>query len=209
MNQNELTKIEKKCSSLQFTFKTMQNTSPEIIELKKRIEDDLNRKMLTSNDFFFLAHAIEERMRQTVSASTLKRLWGYVSDTEQPRNSTLEILSKFLGFNSWSDFVKEISRDSGSNPLTSVHINTEDLEVGDRIFVSWEPNRRCTFHYLGHQKFIVESAENSKLKVGNTFSCSLFILNEPLYLTDLIQENNPPVAFVVGTRGGLCELKIL
>ena len=37
----------------------MQNTSPEIIELKKRIEDDLDRKMLTSNDFFFLACAIE------------------------------------------------------------------------------------------------------------------------------------------------------
>ena len=187
----------------------MQNTSPEIIELKKRIEDDLDRKMLTSNDFFFLACAIEERTRQTVSAATLKRLWGYVDGTEQPRNSTLEILSKFLGFNKWSDFVKDIGRDSGSNLLTSVHINTEDLEAGDRIYVSWKPNRRCTFHYLGNQKFVVESAENSKLKVGNTFTCSLFILNEPLYLTDLIQENNPPVAFVAGTKGGLCELKKL
>ena len=29
---------------------------------------------------------------------------------------------------------------------------------------------------------------------------------KPLYLTDLIQENNPPVAFVAGTKGGLCEL---
>jgi len=187
----------------------LQKTSPEINELKKRIEDELNRKMLSPNDFFFLASAIEERTRQTVSPATLKRLWGYVEGTDQIRHSTLEILSKFLGFDGWNDFVKVISRDSGSNPLASMVIHTESLEVGDHIFVSWKPNRRCTFQYLGNQKFIVESAENSKLKVGNTFSCSLFILNEPLYLTDLVQANNPPVAFVVGTKGGLCELKKL
>lgn len=187
----------------------LQKTSPEINELKKRIEDDLNRKMLTPNDFFFLSNAIQERTRQTISPATLKRLWGYVEGTDQTRNSTLDILSKFLGFDSWNDFVKVISRDSGSNPLDSVYINTVSLNVGDRIFVSWKPNRRCTFQYLGNLKFIVESAENSKLKVGNTFTCSLFILNEPLYLTDLLQENNSPVAFVVGTKGGLCELKKL
>ena len=187
----------------------LQKTSPEINELKKRIEDDLNRKMLTPNDFYFLECAIQERTRQTVSYATLKRLWGYVDSTEQIRNSTLDVLSKFLGFDSWNSFLETIGRDSGSNPLDSAHINTENLEVGARVFVSWQPNRRCTFHYLGHQKFIIEQAENSKLKVGNTFSCSLFILNEPLYLTDLVQENNPPVAFVVGTKGGLCELKVL
>ena len=187
----------------------LQKTSPEINELKKRIEDDLNRKMLTPNDFFFLSNAIQERTRQTISPATLKRLWGYVEGTDQTRNSTLDILSKFLGFDSWNDFVKVISRDSGSNPLDSVYINTVSLNVGDRIFVSWKPNRRCTFQYLGNLKFIVESAENSKLKVGNTFTCSLFILNEPLYLTDLLQENNSPVAFGVGTQGGLCELKKL
>ena len=187
----------------------LQKNSPEINELKKRIEDDLNRKILTPNDFFFLACAIQDRTRQTVSPATLKRLWGYVEGTDQTRNSTLEILSKFLGFDSWNKFLEEIGKDSGSNPLSSVHINTEDLKEGDRIYVSWKPNRRCTFHYLGHQKFIVENAENSKLKAGNTFSCSLFILNEPLYLTDLQQDNNPPVAFVVGTKGGLCELKRL
>ena len=72
----------------------------------------------------------------------------------------------------------------------------------------WMPDRRCTFRYLGDQQFEVEEAENSKLKVGNTFYCSLFILGEPLYLNDLVQGNEPPVAFVVGNKDGLCELEI-
>lgn len=184
----------------------MNKTSPEILELRKRIEDDLKRKMKTPADFIFLSGAIWERTHETMSPTTLKRLWGYIDGADTTRNCTLNILSKFLGFNDWDGFLANISQDNGSNFVKSQHIKAEDLSIGDHVLVSWKPNRRCTFRYLGDYKFIVEKAENSKLKVGNTFSCSLFILGEPLYLNDLVQENNPPVAFVVGNKDGLVEL---
>ena len=185
----------------------MQKTSPEISELKKRIEQQLKRKVKTPNDFIFLSGAIWERTHQTMSPTTLKRLWGYVDGADETRNSTLEILSRFLGFDNWDDFINEIHKNSDSDPVTSPHINAKSLNVGDRIFVSWKPDRRCTFRYLGDLKFIVETAENSKLKVGDTFFASLFIIGEPLYISDLTQGNNPPLAFVVGNKDGLCELK--
>ena len=184
----------------------MQKTSPEIAELKHRIETNLKRKMKTPTDFIFLSGAVFERTRETMSPTTLKRLWGYVDGADQTRNSTLEILSQFLGFNGWDQFIEEINKDNGSDKVLSPHIDAKDLNVGDKVKVSWRPDRRCTFRYLGDQRFIVEQAENSKLKVGNTFRCGLFILGEPLYLSDLVQNNNPPVAFVVGNRDGLCEL---
>ena len=187
---------------------TMRKTSPEISELKKRIEKQLKRKVKTPNDFIFLSGAIWNRTHETMSPTTLKRLWGYIDGADETRNSTLEILSRFLGFNNWDDFVKEIGQSSGSDPVLSFHIKADDLSIGDRVFVSWKPDRHCTFRYLGDQQFIVEQAENSKLKVGNTFYTNLFILGEPLYLSDLIQNNNPPVAFVVGNRDGLCEVKL-
>ena len=49
----------------------------------------------------------------------------------------------------------------------------DDLTAGDHIMVSWKPNRRCTFRYIGDGRFMVEKSENSKLKVGNTFSCGI------------------------------------
>lgn len=186
----------------------MQKTSPEISELKKRIEEQLKRKVKTPNDFIFLSGAIWQRTRQTMSPTTLKRLWGYIDGADETRNSTLEILSQFLGFDNWDDFKKDIATGSGSDPVTAPHINAEDLNVGDHVFVSWRPDRRCTFRYLGDLKFIVETAENSKLKVGDTFYASLFILGEPLYLSDLVQGNSAPAAFVVGNKDGLCELRV-
>ena len=187
----------------------MQKTSPEISELKKRIEQQLKRKVKTPNDFIFLSGAVWERTHETISSTTLKRLWGYVDGADETRNSTLEILSRFLGFDNWDDFLAEIHKDSGSDLVTSPHINAKELTIGDRIFVSWKPDRRCTFRYLGDMKFIVETAENSKLKVGDTFFANLFILGEPLYLSDLVQGNSSPMAFVVGNRDGLCELEVL
>ena len=185
----------------------MQKTSPEISELKQQIEESVGRKMKTSNDFIFLSGTIWERTHENLSSSTLKRLWGYVDGLDTTRDSTLDILSRFLGFNDWDGFISHINQNNGSDQVQTKHIKTDDLSVGDSLFVSWKPDRRCTFRYLGDYCFIVEQAENSKLKVGNTFRCGLFILGEPLYLNDLVQGNNPPVAFVIGNKDGLCELE--
>lgn len=185
----------------------MEKTSPEITELKNRIEMSIKRKMKTPTDFIFLSGAVFERTRETMSPTTLKRLWGYIDGADKTRNSTLEILSRFLGFANWDEFVENISLEGNSNAVLSPHIKASELKKGDFVKVSWMPNRRCTFRYLGKEQFIVETAENSKLKVGDTFYCSLFILGEPLYLSRLVQGNNPPIDFVVGNKGGLCELK--
>lgn len=185
----------------------MKKTSPEIHELKKQVENRLKRKMKTPNDFIFLSGVVWERTHETISPTTLKRLWGYIDGADQTRSSTLDILSRSLGFQDWDDFLGNIDRSSVSDPVLSPHISADELNVGDRVSVSWKPDRRCVFRYLGDSRFIVEMAENSKLKVGDTFSASLFILHEPLYLNNLVQGNNPPVAFVVGNRDGLCEIE--
>lgn len=185
----------------------MKKTSPEIHELKQHLETQLKRKMKTPNDFIFLSGVIWDRTHETISSTTLKRLWGYIDGADETRSSTLDILSRALGFQGWEDFLMHLDAYGTSQPVQSPHLRAEDLSVGDRIYVSWRPDRCCTFRYLGDMRFIVEKSEKSKLKEGDTFSASFFILGEPLYLSGLVQGNNPPVAFVVGNKGGLCELE--
>lgn len=187
----------------------MQKTSPEITELKHRIEEKMKRKMRAPNDFIFLSGAVFEQTHETMSPTTLKRLWGYIDGADTTRESTLRILSNFIGFNDWDAFLKHLSENCEvqSDWVCSPHIDVAELHENEHVEISWKPNRHCVFRYLGEGCFIVEKAENSKLKVGNTFSCSLFILNEPLYIVNLVQGNNAPVDFVVGNKDGLCEIK--
>lgn len=185
----------------------MNKTCPEIIELKNQVENKMGRKMKTPKDFTLLGSSIWNSIHEMISPTTLKRLWGYIDGAEQTRVSTLDILSKFLEFKDWDDFMNHLDRSGDSDPVLSFHIGIEELVPGDRVFVSWKPDRRCTFRYLGNATFIVEKSQNSKLRKGDTFSTTLFILNEPLYLSNFVQGDNPPVPFVVGNRDGLCELQ--
>lgn len=83
-----------------------------------------------------------------MSPTTLKRLWGYIDGADKTRNSTLEILSRFLGFANWDAFVESISQEGNSNEVLSPRIKADELKKGDLVKVSWMPNRRCTFHNL-------------------------------------------------------------
>ena len=191
------------------TRSEMNKNSPEIQELKKKVEESAGRKMKTTADFSFLSQEIWNMIHENLSMATLKRLWGYVEGADNTRRSTLETLSHFVGFYDWDAFLVYLNQDNGSDPVNAPHLSSEELTPGEKVFVSWKPDRRCTFRYLGDSQFVVEKSENSKLKEGSTFSAHIFILGEPLYLDNLVQGDNPPTAFVVGNKGGLCELERL
>ena len=79
-------------------------------ELRQAIEAAVGRKMKSPRDFNFLAKAILERNHQSVSTSTLKRFWGYLPQYATIRSSTLDLLTQFLDYKDWDDFLQ--SRES-------------------------------------------------------------------------------------------------
>ena len=80
-----------------------------IDRLRQTIETQTGRKMRTPKDFDYLSEQIFEKVHQTVSPTTLKRLWGYLSEAAAPRLSTLNILSEFVGFDNWDSFCQNES----------------------------------------------------------------------------------------------------
>ncbi len=190
----------------------MEIDRPEIYELRLRIETSIKRKIQTPADFDFLRGIIWERTHEQISTSTLKRLWGYVDGVDSARNSTLNVLSKTLGYENWDVFVKKLKLENPNNSdlVMSESVSSSDLKIGDRLMIAWQPNRVCVLKYLGDNQFEVMESQNSKLKVGDTFRCGLFILGEPVYINDLRQNNGTgePKLFVIGNKSGLTKLKV-
>ena len=190
----------------------MEIDRPEIYELRLRIEASIKRKIETPADFDFLRGIIWERTHEQISTSTLKRLWGYVDGIDNARNSTLNVLSKALGYESWDAFILKLKSENVDNSdlVMSESMSSGDLNVGDMLLIAWQPNRVCRLKYLGDNQFEVMESQNSKLKVGDTFRCGLFILGEPVYINDLRQNNGTgePKLFVIGNKSGLVKLRI-
>lgn len=77
--------------------------------LRHAIEAAVDRRMRSPRDFDFLSEAIFEKLHQPVSASTLKRFWGYLPRYNSTRTSTLDLLSQFLDHKDWEHFCASLS----------------------------------------------------------------------------------------------------
>ena len=187
------------------------NKSPELIELCTTIEQWAGKTMSGPNDFDALSMKIWDKTHIQLSSSTLKRIWGYYNDTGKAHRSSLDILSRCLGYTGYTEFLQQLSKKQKptSEYIANSTIRTEDLAVGATIRLAWLPNRMVVVKFLGNLLFEVIESHNSKLKVGGTFTCAYFIKNHPLYLDKLRYGDGAPVSYVLGKSGGLTEVTLL
>ena len=112
--------------------------------LKNDIEKKVGRSIKSPVDFNFLSNRIMAELSETLSASTLQRLWNYVATQSSPRLSTLSLLSRFMGFSCWDSYVVNLLRTSviESDYITTQLIRAHDLSSGDVLRIGWRSDHR-------------------------------------------------------------------
>ena len=73
-------------------------------KLREAIEAKTGKKPETNKDFEFLSNCINDELHYRVSTTTLKRIWGYLSEEVVPRQYTLNQLARFVGYADWQAF---------------------------------------------------------------------------------------------------------
>lgn len=180
----------------------------EIEALKKAVEEAVGMKFTTDPHFQELREIIFKRTGSYLSATTLKRLWGYLDEPLNPRDGSLSLLARSIGYTDWSGFLKrnrkdELRQENSSSPEISNYINvTHDLKVNDELLLYWYPERECKVRYLGELRFEVIEAKNTKLMVGDRFTTPLILPGHPLYLSNVERENMKPMAYICGKLAG-------
>ena len=83
-----------------------QDRKRHIENLKREIGLKFGRTIESAADFDLLSITIKQATSETISASTLKRIFGYVKYDAEPSATTLSILSRYVGYAGWSDFCR-------------------------------------------------------------------------------------------------------
>ena len=183
-------------------------TAKTIENLRNEIEVAIHRRLATPKDFEALREMIFLRLHILVSATTLKRIWGYIDDSVSTRRSTLDILARYIGYADFDAYengtVGDIA-ESPSSPIMARRIDVdEQLQPGDMIRLTWQPGRICDVEYRGDRVFCVVASQCTRLKAGDTFKCSLMIEDEPLYIDMLVTADSvTPTAYVCGKKSGI------
>lgn len=177
--------------------------------LKQIVIRQLGRTLESPADYEYLSEQIQKKTGEYLSPTTLKRVFGHIPYTGQLRPTTLSILARYAGFNGWQDYLDKQHVESGF--VSTKRICSDELSVGQKVLIAWNPDRECVVEYLGAKRFMVVHSQNSKLQIGDQFSAYQFALEQPLTANDVVsvREPNQQNTYIAGSQTGLTKIEIL
>jgi hypothetical protein len=81
--------------------------------IKNKIEERFGQRIRYSKDCEILSISIEKICNKKISATTLKRMFGFAKNIEKPRIYTLDVLAAYIGFVDWSSVLIAFSSTEG------------------------------------------------------------------------------------------------
>lgn len=187
----------------------MEKNQEYIEKLRQAVEEKLGQSVTSPTDFARLSDSLLAALGESLSVSTLKRLWGYVDGYATVRTSTLNVLSRYVGCCDWNEFCQSLADNDGSSFPEGDVVAMSTLAIGDCVEVRWVPGRRIVVKNLGQWRMTVVESERSKLPVGTTFTCAGMVNGEPLTLTQVeIPGTDRAQTYVCGKYGGITARRL-
>lgn len=195
---------------MEYREMSIETDLPQVAALRIAVEKRFGHPVGSRADFTELAQRIEAETHEHVAENTLRRLWGAMEGYRTVYRRTLDVLSKYAGLGYWTDFCAWLRSESGRESdivRDGFSVRVEDLVPGDRLRMGWLPDRLCVVEFTGGRKFKAVATENSTMKPGDTFECSMVLRGYPLYVDNFTHDGEVAPRYVMGTGNGITLLE--
>ena len=173
--------------------------------LKQQSGSDLRQP----SDCELISLDIESKTGVHIGATTLKRLVGFAQDERMPHTSTLDAIAHYLGYSHWDELSK-IEDDGNSNfDASNDEVRSVDLHPDTRVEITYLPDRKVTFEYIGDNRYHITDSENSKLQRDDEVEIHHFVLHHPLLVINVWRSGESLGQFTAGRVSGLSSIKLL
>lgn len=179
--------------------------SPVLEMLKKEAGYDVT----TSYGSAMLHKDIETKTGQRLGLNTVKRLVGLFDYNSEPRQDTLTIIARFLGFNTWESLMLYIQGNISGFELKDSIIDLEKLPQGKKIRIKWEPNRTILLLHLEGDEYEVLESLNSKLQKGDLIYLSQISEGFPLVAKKVVRDATNMGNYKAGLDTGIKSIEII
>lgn len=170
---------------------SLPTDSIEVMQVKKSVESRLGSIPDSPADFAELSLHIKLATGKEISEDTLSRVWGYKKGYSTVRRSTIKILDEYGQAKSESDFLYDIV------------VKADEMPIGGRVRIAWLPNRIAMLEYKGNYRWEVKEITNSKLHIGDTFSCRIIARGQALIVDNLHSGEKRIAGYAIGGKNGL------
>ena len=146
--------------------------------LQKKIESKFGRPIRSLSDLKDLKEDVLKFTNYTIGFNTLRRFYGFLPTTK-PSRSTLNYLSKYVGFENYSSFINGYKLDKvwfDWDKINNILLKNSLVEKD----INWVVQRRKSEHYYMYLTYLISSyIDTKKTKYLNTI-----FSNSPLFEVD-------------------------
>lgn len=182
----------------------MQQNEQILNMIRSRVASPLNRP----SDFEALAADIEARTGEHLGVNTLKRLFGIIDSNVKATRTTLNIVARYLGYDSYALLDKCISdKNSEFARLTDV-VYPQSLAEGAIVEVTYQPSRLVRMEVEADHRCRIIHEENTKLADGDLLDIGQIVKGMPFYVRDVERHGKSLSSYVGGREGGVTSIKV-
>ena len=174
--------------------------------IKQKIEERLGQAVRYPKDCDRLADHITEVCQATLSASTLRRLMGFVNGMNEPRLYTLDVIAEYLGYKGWDELLASFEPAGGEPEPVIDKLKPEQIKAGQTIQLTYEPGRIVEIRKVGGQLQVVSSNEK-RVQVNDEVKFRLLELHYPLTFTHHFRGGSSLGKLQLATVSGITSIK--
>ena len=177
--------------------------------------ENLGYEPTTPSEFNDLILRIKKATGESLSLSSIKRIWGYVKHTGDFSHTTLNILARYNGMKDWESFKKRIdtevplTNDDDSGFHSDSMVDTGRYKPGDRIALRWNVGKGCVVECVDYMRFKVTKSMNIKLKEGDIVTLHTLCIGHPVYVSNIQRGDMHFTSYIGAKKGGLLSIREL
>lgn len=175
----------------------------------KQIEEKFKKEIRYPSDCEALAGDILHVTKQTISTSTLKRIFGFIAGSKEPRLYTLDVLSQYLGYINWDNYIEKQLNIDNSGFITINQVEIEKLSPNSLVEIFYAPDSKLVLNYKTNFEFEIKQSINSKLQEKDLLRIYNIVKNYPLIINSVIRNNVNLGAYKAAKISGVTEINII
>ena len=149
--------------------KNYENRHKTEMILPPHIQAPMKRKsgldLRTPSEVELLCMDIETQTNELRAVNTLKRLLELIKDERAPRTSTLDIISKYLGFDNWDVLQKSCAENTDIQEIEHL-IKGCRFYIGEIFQIKYRKDRHITLKFKGDNTFTILKSSDQQLEEG-------------------------------------------
>lgn len=174
--------------------------------IREKIHKRYGQSIRYPKDCHALAEEISNVSKAKISASTLKRLYGFVKGASQePRLYTLDLIAAYLGYKTWEELVRSLDPNKQEEAREIEKIRPSQIPQGHVLLIEYAPGKKIRLKRTS-ESFRVLSSNDKKLLPEDEVEFKVVELYYPLTFSKVWRRSEPLGTVQLATVSGVTSI---